>query len=546
MRKIIFTVSAILLTAGVLCAQENESLNRRIEVTRQYVPEVEGARKLEYSPRMTDTVTLKPYIDYAITPTPWKSVFGTEPIAPIDISTARYEPMQPFYLRIGAGYPLASLANIRASFGNRASRHFGIYADHSGQWQQLIDNLNNYYGRNENRLGFKGGFAAGKRNFDYDLHYNLNARQWNGMNVHSAFNYFNNLDMNIRFGDSFADLSRFNYRVGIDGGLWGNSLQSLTHNGGAGAFADFSWPAGNNAAVMLGAGFDGYWATGISDQLISLTPHYRIYASDLTLKVGAKLYFNAFNRNANRGNDIYAIPDIKISYRFLPALEPYLNIDGNVGSGSYNALYELNPYVTPLSAGMRPKSVALQGGIRGNARDILVYDINAGYLAAETFCFVRSFDTGAFTPIAVPLNTTHVAANLGLKFPFGFGILAGARYNVYNNDGNFWRAANGNLSRFGMGIPALNLSAALSYDCRNKLFTKIGVDFVGKRYFASVQDYYTEVPAYVNLYASAEYKFNSKFSLFLRGDNLLNAPMYYYLDYPEFGISVMAGFTVIF
>ena len=545
MRKIIFTVSAIFMTAGVLCAQESESLNRRIEVTRQYVPEVEGARKLEYAPRMTDTVTLKPYIDYSITPTPWKSVFGTEPIEPINISTARYEPAWPFYLRIGAGYPLASMANLRASFGSRDTRHFGIYADHYGQWQQLVDNRNDYYGRNENRLGVKGGFAAGRRNFDYDLHYNLNARQWNGFYADS-FNYFNNLDMSVGFGDSFADLSRFNYRFGINGGFWGNSLQSLTHNGGAGAFADFSWSVGSVGAVMLDAGFDGSWAADFADQLIALSPHYRIYDSELDLNVGAKLYFNDYNRAYDRGNNIYVIPDLQISYRFLPALVPYLSIDGEVRSGSYRDLYGMNPYVAPLSAGLRPKSVAVQGGMRGNARDIFVYDINAGYLSAETFCFVRSFDSGAFMPVAVPFNVTHVAADFGIEFPFGLGLTAGARYNDYNNDGNFWRATNANISRAGMGIPALSFSGAVSYHFRNRFFAKAGADFVGKRYMASVQDYYTEVPAYVNLYASAEYKFSDKFSLFLRGDNLLNAPVYYYLDYKEFGISVMAGFTVVF
>lgn len=66
------TVIAAFLAAGVLTAQEDAaSITQRIEVTRQYVPELGEAQKLDFPPRMADTVTLKPDISYAITPTPW-------------------------------------------------------------------------------------------------------------------------------------------------------------------------------------------------------------------------------------------------------------------------------------------------------------------------------------------------------------------------------------------------------------------------------------------------------------------------------------------
>ena len=543
MRKIIFITATLLAASSVgVHAQENESLIRRIEVTRQYVPEVEGARKIDYAPRMGDTVTLKPYIDYAITPTPWKSVFGTEPIEPINISTARYEPINPFYLRAGAGYPLTSTANLRTSFGNPSDRHFGIYADHDGQWQHLIDDTAPA-GCTENRLGFNGGFAAGQRMFDYDLHYDLNARQWNGTN-NTSFNYFNNISAAVRFGDSFADLSRFNYRVGLTGGFWGNSLQSIKHNGGLDAFADFAWPLGSGA-ILTDAGFNGDWNPDISDQLFSLAPHYRLSVSDLNLNVGAKLYFNNYNFYSNRGNNIYVVPDVKISYTVLPTFEPYLSIDGSVANSSYKDLYAINPYVVPLSAGMRPKTLSLQGGVRGNARDILVYDIYAGYMAADTFCFVRSMETGAFSPIQVPLNVTFASANLGIHLPTGFGFLAGVHYNSYNNDPNLWRGTS-TPTQLGMGIPTLNLSGTISYDYRNKLFTKVRADFIGKRFMASAQDFYTEVPSYVDLSASVEYKFSNRFSVFLQGNNLLNKPIYHYLGYKEYGVRGVVGFIVVF
>ena len=132
------TVIAAFLAAGVLTAQEDAaSITQRIEVTRQYVPELGEAQKLDFPPRMADTVTLKPDISYAITPTPWKSVFDTEPIAPVAISTAEYRHQRPFYLMLGGGYPAQSRLDFYAAFSTPRDIRAGVYANHVGQWAKL-------------------------------------------------------------------------------------------------------------------------------------------------------------------------------------------------------------------------------------------------------------------------------------------------------------------------------------------------------------------------------------------------------------------------
>ena len=45
-------------------------VEKRVEVTKAYVPSVEGASKLAVVPDMTDTVKMRPEIDYTITPLP--------------------------------------------------------------------------------------------------------------------------------------------------------------------------------------------------------------------------------------------------------------------------------------------------------------------------------------------------------------------------------------------------------------------------------------------------------------------------------------------
>ena len=139
--KRIILVALALTVVGMLQAQTDEPISQRIEVTRQYVPELEGARKIDLEPRMTDTVTLKPDIEYSITPTPWHSVFGTKPIGAVCISTAEYKREKPAYLMVGGGYPAQSTLDFRLGLPVGRDTRMGFYADHYGQWARLENNL---------------------------------------------------------------------------------------------------------------------------------------------------------------------------------------------------------------------------------------------------------------------------------------------------------------------------------------------------------------------------------------------------------------------
>ena len=52
-------------------------VEKRVEVTKAYVPSVEGASKLAVVPDMTDTVKMRPEIDYTITPLSLQTTLAT-------------------------------------------------------------------------------------------------------------------------------------------------------------------------------------------------------------------------------------------------------------------------------------------------------------------------------------------------------------------------------------------------------------------------------------------------------------------------------------
>lgn len=76
--------SWILCLGALLAAMTvNAQVEKQVEVTKAYVPSLEQAVKLRIEPDMTDTMTLRPEIDYTITPLSLQTTLGTRPIRPV-------------------------------------------------------------------------------------------------------------------------------------------------------------------------------------------------------------------------------------------------------------------------------------------------------------------------------------------------------------------------------------------------------------------------------------------------------------------------------
>lgn len=555
--KISLASSLVLLPAIAGAQEDKEPFNRRIEVTREYIPEVDGARKIDFAPRMQDTVTLKPDINYSITPTPWKTVFGTKPIAPVGISTAEYRVRRPVYLSLGGGYPAQSAADLYADFSSRSDVRAGMYLNHYGQWSKL----ENYAGERkdgkwtENRLGVYAGRDFGRRSLDFDFkgvfnYYAPFDKEQSGCIVPTGTTLFL-LNASLTFGDAFTDFSRFNYRFGVDAGTWLDEFNELGDAFVGNAFADFGWKAGRGA-ILAGVSFDGWKAEDEYDWYAAFVPEYRLNSGRLSLSAGVKVYYNDFKfpnfpydygYEFAKGDHVYVLPKVHVTYKVADAFVPYVELDGDIGSGSYPALSEINPY-SGRNTG-RPKTAGLQGGFRGGVASSFTYGAYAGYMIAELPYCVKARDTVLalfFTGLA-PVNMFYAGLSAGFKLPFGLGIEGGLRYNSYNTDGNIW---NGRSGRIGIGIPEFTASAIVGYNYRDRLFISAGVEATGQRHLASEYNMFEALPATVNLKASIEYKTGPRFSVFASGDNLLNQKIYRYLGYPALGANAVAGVKMVF
>ena len=241
--KRVLILSAALLFCGVpLRAQ----VTKQVEVTKTYVPEVSKAVKLPIVPDMTDTVRLRPEIDYTVTPSALATNLSTEPFRPASVTYWEFNRPRPLYLKVGAGAPLNSVLDLYASTQNPGTGYAVGYLNHTGDWAEIRNDfgVRPVSWRMHNRMGAAAGKYLGRRllegkldltnrvyhNYGFDGAEALCTRYGNDgaasyypfTKVSNDRQHYDDAMLHVRIGDDFTDLSRFNFNVELRGGYFLN------------------------------------------------------------------------------------------------------------------------------------------------------------------------------------------------------------------------------------------------------------------------------------------------------------------------------------
>ena len=77
-----------------------------------------------------------------------------------------------------------------------------------------------------NRVNVNGGIIAGKQMFEASADYDNSIVNRYATLTSPDRLYFHDANLNLRYGDDFADLSRLNFAVEADGGIWSSRIPS--------------------------------------------------------------------------------------------------------------------------------------------------------------------------------------------------------------------------------------------------------------------------------------------------------------------------------
>lgn len=564
----------IILTFGLFSAigvWAQDDITKQLEVTKAYTPKVGRAAKLTVEPRMVDTVQLRPDIDYRITPTPWQTVFETPKYRPATISVVPFDKNHPFYLRAGAGYPLQSTADLYFNpyIGNRSS--FGLYFNHRGSYSKIRNDMDvklnaaemlnaaGLYGsKNFRRYRLDGDFAFDSRIYDS---YGILVSEDPGSILASGFN-FGRARAAVRFGDSFNDMGRFNFEVGLNAGfsyarhndnqldidLWGRIGQMFRSKHG------FEVGLSERGAIGVGR-MDGYSAvTG------TFAPRYILSLPRLSLRAGLDLYYLSDKTHNNNG--VRVAPAAEIKYNTQKGFfSPYATLTSRFTDGSFEALSRRNPYMSGVSAptGM---NYDLRVGISGCINGIFSYRVyGGGSILRDYSALYNDFTAGAtiatdsrqlatdypvsFRPLTDDGVMYTAGAELGLDNLSGFSARISA--NWYSYDFDWLPVAD--------GLPGYDAGVELSYALKDKFRVSAGTTVIGKRGFIdhlATSDtpgdatVINNAGAAADVWLTAEVKALERLWIFAEGRNLANQKLYPYNHYRGLGANVMLGIKTVF
>ena len=283
---------------------------------------------------------------------------------------------------------------------------------------------------------------------------------------------------------------------------------------------------------------------------------------DLSLQVGASVFYSVLNRNTigmplNK-NSIYMYPNIKASYKLVgDILIAYAGAEGNLQQNSYADFVDENPFVSPtLFIEPTDNKFDIYAGLKGKLANAVAFNVKASFLNQDNKALflnnkfnVLSTNTEGYAygnSFGVVYDNVKTMSLFGeLKADFSKNLTFGIN-GTYNNYSSDTQAEAWNL-------PQLKIGTTLDFDINKKWYAGANVFFVGERKdLVSIQNDAAVFPptfsqqvvtldSYFDLNAHVGFKYNTRLTAFLKGNNLANQQSNRWANFPVQGIQVLIG-----
>ncbi len=549
-------------------------VEKRVEVSKTYIPSVGNASKLAIQPNMNDTVRLHPDIDYTITPLSIETALATKPIKPATVTYWEFDRPKPLYVKVGFGLPLNSVIDIYASTQNSGTGYVVGYFNHLGQFAKIQNDwgVKNKSDMMLNRVGVAAGKYFGKQTLSAQISYEDQLHHRYGIYSQptapvgaltpGSESNFGRFDAKVNFGDDFLYEDNINYNVGVDFGHFGdNSTWAETSNP-----SEFSFGADAIAAMRLNHSnrltlqveYDHMQSTNsdynFKRNLIGFGGVYSFVNDRIDLDAGL-IYYHESTDGVDLHNRIasHVIPQIDLEVNLgTEKFIPILQWDGEVRANSMGEIMAQNPYITaPTYIDYSSVDLSLRLGAKGALASKLNYFAFAEYGVQNEFlhwAFLVDESSVASSAVApavgfVPLigDQTYLAANFELDYRPSqrFQALASLRLLKYSSD-----------EIYSNGMPNIEASAELNYTIKRFIFG-LGAKLQSSRQWQSValptaQPAMYEVGTTVDLSLSAEWRMKDNLSFFAEGNNLANMELYALPFYAGYGANFTVGAKILF
>jgi outer membrane receptor protein involved in Fe transport len=285
---------------------------------------------------------------------------------------------------------------------------------------------------------------------------------------------------------------------------------------------------------------------------IGFQPSIRLQKDDLSVNAGVGLFYSAAQESGE--SKFFVYPQVTGSYKIVGDLMiAYAGIDGTLQQNSFKELVDQNFFVSPTLA-IVPTDIRYDAyfGLKGKLANSVSYNVRGSYKNERNKLLFKSNGIdddnvnlngyvfgNSFAVVADNVKTISFFGELkaDISKDISFGI--NGTFNSFTTD----------IQAEAWNLPALELNAQLDIVISPKWYAGTSLFFVGERKDQFIRsslfiDYPFEnatLNSYVDINANVGYKYNERFTFFIKGNNLANQQYQRWLNFPVQGIQVMAG-----
>ena len=571
MNRTYITIILGVLSLSAIAQKSDSSIGSEVvNVVGTYTPTISDAFKVKETPSFDDeTVTKKEEINYSISSFPVASTFVPSKGTAASVERSQKEKYFSNYASLGIGNYGTLLAELFLTHNISANQYIGaLIKHHSSQGGIKEAVLDDYFYDTSIDLTYSTFEEA--YNWTADIGYQNQVYNWYGLPI----DYVTFTEDQIKSIDEKQGYNSFY----LGGKL--NMNESVFH--GAEVYYKRFWDAqqsGENrfwikpsfdvdiaetrvrvdvVADYVGSSFDKNYTNTTTDLTSSyfnlgVQPSFIYQQDDLSVKIGAGLFYSLGKVQDETENNLFVYPQIQASYKVVGDLMiAYAGAEGTLQQNSYADFVNENPFIAPTQLiAPTDRSYDIYVGLKGKLANNIAYNVRGSYINEKAKALFSStyFENNLNTEGYAFGNSMYVMyddvktigffGELKADISKNFSVFVNGNFNGYSTD----------RAEEAWYLPAVRFSAGADADITDKLSVNANVFYVGERKasFSSVDVLEEEIhniqtlDGYVDVNLGVNYKFNDRLSLFLRAHNLADKKYEKWLNTPVQGIQILAG-----
>lgn len=552
MRKFLYSCLLLCLPA-VVSAQ----VAKQVEVSKDYTPTVKTAQKLAIVPDMTDTVKMRPDIDYTIIPRSYETSLMVENFKPATITYWDYTRRKTLYTKAAIGAPLASELDAYVSTYNKDKGYAMAYVNHLGDYRNRyalngIDRVTSNTAEMSNRVGGRAGLFLGQRVLEVDVVYDDELRHrypTTGQKIH-----FGELEGSIRLGDDFTNLERWNFNVEVSGGMFVDGTNKVN----VGDYGQSSFSASAALGKMLGihifrlnVAFDGVYGSKAfapyKNNTLTAGARYGFSRERFEFLLGANYCYDDVAKSTDDPHHIF--PYMRMSWKNTrEGFVPFVEVDGGLKRHDFASLVYANPYLQGDNTNLADEICAMPNESSYNGRigfggtlgkGVFSYSLSAELELADNHLYWYNIDADYYFTQAYQ-HSLRIDGSMCFR-PIGWleAKMDAGLYVWENYDSHYASRPN---FKWDMDVRYLGRKITAGVN----LGYHSGIKWMVATVMPEAMFSYVQTPSAFTLGLEAEWRINDHWGVFAEGRNLTGSAVYewlhYYSDSPEGLLGVKFSF----